>query len=76
MGNENTTFEFRFKKIAETRNQFSEEVKHNELISKKRKKTLISVCPCSYPAGITSSAVELKVFVITAGIKKYKQFSP
>ena len=39
MGNENTTFEFRFKKIAETRNQFLEEVKHNELISKKRKKT-------------------------------------
>ena len=39
MGEENTSLEFRFKKIDETRNYILEEIQHNELISKKHKKT-------------------------------------
>ena len=35
-----TSFGFRLKKIDETRNYFLEEIKHNDLMSEKHKKTL------------------------------------
>ena len=82
------------KKIHETRNDLLKEIKHNDLMSKKDKKTCralsyfesfllfisaVSGYVSSYPyaslaeilIGITSSAVELKIFVLSAGIKKY-----
>ena len=65
-----------------------EEIKHNELISKKHKKTCkslnyvelvtgcVSISAFAYvigiPVGTTTSAVGLKLSVLTVGIKKYK----
>ena len=43
MEKENASLEFRFKKIGETRNYYLEEIWHNELISKKHKKTCKTV---------------------------------
>ena len=42
MVEENISQEFRFKNIDETRNYFLEEIKQNELMSKKHKKGLYS----------------------------------
>ena len=87
--------EFRLKKLDETRNYFLEEIKDNDLMSKKHKKTckyldyvehlLILVSTITgcvlisaftslvvVPVGITSSAVAIKMYATTAGIKKYK----
>ena len=38
MAEENASFNFKLKKFDETRNNLLEEIKHNELISKKHKK--------------------------------------
>ena len=85
----------RLKNIDGTRNYFLEEIKQNELISRKHKKVcttlnyskhfLISASTITrcismsdfasligIPIGITSSAIGLKIWTITAGIKKYK----
>ena len=79
----------------ETRNYFLQEVKQNELMSKKDKKVcttlnyiehflilastiagyiLISTFASliGIPIGIASSAIGLKIYAITAGIKTYK----
>ena len=78
--------EFRLKKIDERRNYLIKEINQNELISKKHKKVcrvlnfigdsliaIFTVTGCvSISVGIASSAVGLKMWVITAGIKKYK----
>ena len=78
--------EFRLKKIDERRNYLIKEINQNELISKKHKKVcrvlnfigdsliaIFTVTGCvSISVGIASSAVGLKMCVITAGIKKYK----
>ena len=92
---EKASLEFRLIKIDETRNDFLDEIKHNDLMSKKYKTTckyldyvehlpiLVSAVTgyvsisafasliCA-PLGITSSAVEIKILAITAGIKKYE----
>ena len=95
MFEENVSQEFRLKNIDETRNYFLEEIKQNELMSKRHKKVCtnlnyiehflivaskitgcISISAFSssigIPLGITSFAIGLKIFAITAGIKKYK----
>ena len=87
--------EYRLKNIDETRNYFLEEIKQNELMSKKHKKasttlnynehflilgaaitgfTSISAFASlvGIPLGITSSAIGLKIYAITAGIKNYE----
>ena len=87
--------EFRFWKIDEIRNYVLEEIKQNELMSRKHEKVCVTlnyiehflilasaVTGCiSLSAfssllgiliGITSSAIELKMCAIAAGIKKYK----
>ena len=87
--------EFRLTKIDETRYYFLEEIKHNDLMSEKYKKTckklnyvehlLILVSTLTgcvsisefasivcVPVGITSSAIGIKISVVTAKIKKYK----
>ena len=87
----NISQEFRFKKTDETRNYFIEEIKQNELMSRKLKKvcTILNyiehfvilastITGCisisafasliGIPIGITSSAIELKICAITAGI--------
>ena len=81
--------------IDERKNYSLEEMKQNELMSKKHKKVCTtlnyiehflivasSITECisisvfasliGIPIGITSSAKELKICAITAGIKKYK----
>ena len=88
-------FEFRLKKIDETRNYLLDEINHKDLMSEKYKKTCkylnyvenllilastIAGCVSIYafaslvcvPAGITSSAIGIKICAIIAGIKKYK----
>ena len=60
MAEESISQEIRSKEIDKTRNYFLEEIKQNELISKKHKK----VCKIS--------AITIKISVITAEIKKYK----
>ena len=95
MEKENASLDFRLKNIDKRRNCFWEEIKNNELISKKHKKSgktlnyvehllvLASrfsgnlsisafVSVFGIPAEITSSAVGLKMCIITARIKKYK----
>ena len=85
----------RLKNIDGTRNYFLEEIKQNELISRKHKKVCTTlnyskhflilastITRCismsdfasliGIPIGITSSAIGLKIWAITAGIKKYK----
>ena len=92
---EETSLKFGSRKIDEARKNILEEIKHNDLISEKYKKTykysnyveqlLISastVTGCvsifafallvAIPVGIPSSAVEIKICAIMAGIKKYK----
>ena len=70
--------------IDETRNYLLDEIRHNDFMSKKYKKTckylnyvghlLISAFASLVfvPVGITSSAVEIKSCAITAGTKKYE----
>ena len=85
----------RLKNIDGTRNYFLEEIKQNELISRKHKKVCTTlnyskhflilasrITRCismsdfasfiGIPIGITSSAIGLKIWAITPGIKKYK----
>ena len=95
MTEENISQEFRFKNIDETRNYFLEEIKQNELVSKKHREVFATlnyiesvlilastntgrISIFAFPSlisiaiGITSSAIGLKICVITSGIKKYK----
>ena len=95
MVEKNVSQEFRLKNIDETRNYFVEEIKQNELTSKKLRKfcrTLnyieqflilaYTITGCvsisaftlliDISIGISSSAIGLKICVITAGIIKYK----
>ena len=95
MVGENISQEFRLKNIDETRNFFLQEIKQNELMSKKLKKVcttlnyiehfLVLACTINgcisvsafvslivIPIGIRSSAMGLKIFAITAGIKMSK----
>ena len=95
MVGENISQEFRLKNIDETKNFFLEEIKQNELMSKKLKKVcttlnyiehfLVLACTINgcisvsafvslivIPIGIRSSAMGLKIFAITAGIKMSK----
>ena len=95
MVEKNISQEFRLKNIDETRNYFVEEIKQNELTSKKLRKfcrTLncieqflilaytitgcVSISAFTFlidiSIGISSSAIGLKICVITAGIIKYK----
>ena len=86
-----SSLEFRLKKTNETRNYLWDEIKHNDLMSRKYKKTwkylnyvehllilvstitgYVSISEFSLlvcvPVGITSFAVGIKIFAITAGI--------
>ena len=86
--------EFRLNNIDKTRNYFLEEIKQNELMSRKEKKVCttlnyiehfpilastttgcISISAFAFligiAIGITSSAIGLKIYAITAGIKKH-----
>ena len=83
---ENINQEFRLKKIDEIRNYLIEEINQNKLMSKKHKKvwrvlnyidhSLVVISAFAslvgIPIGIMSSAIRLKICVITAGIKKYE----
>ena len=92
---EKASLEFRLRKIDEKRNYLLGETKHNELMSKKDRKTCkylnyvenwlilsstITACILASAftslvcvlAGIMSSAVDITICAITAGIKKYK----
>ena len=92
---EEASLDFRLKKLDETRNYLLDEIKHNDLMSKKYQNTckylhcvehllilaatifcciLISVFALllAIRVGITSSAIGIKSFVITVGIKMYK----
>ena len=66
MSEENISQEFRLKNVGGTRNYFIEEINKSELMSKKHKKF------CRVFNYIASSAIGLKICVLTAGIKKYK----
>ena len=82
-----SSLKFRFKEIDETGN-FLQEINHNDLMSEKYKKTCkylnyiehlhilaLTVTSCVWISafvGITSSAVGIEIFAISAGIKKYK----
>ena len=86
-----SSLEFRLKKTNETRNYLWDEIKHNDLMSRKYKKTwkylnyvehllilvstitgYVSISEFSLlvcvPVGITSFAVGIKTFAVTAGI--------
>ena len=92
---EEPCLECRLRKIDGTRNYVLEDIKHNDLMSEKFKKTckylnsvehlltlVLTVTGCvsisgfaslvAILVGITSSAVGIKIFAITAGITKYK----
>ena len=92
---EEAGLEFRLRKIVETRNDLLDEIKQNNLISEKYKKTCtylnyvenllilsLTITGCvstsafaslvCVSVGITSSAIGITSFAITAGIKKYK----
>ena len=94
MTEENIGQEFQLKEIEKIRNYFIQEIKQNELISKKHKKVckilnytqhlLILACIVTgcisisslaslvgIPVSIASSALTIKISVITAGINKY-----
>ena len=94
MTEENIGQEFKLKEIEKIRNHFIQEIKQNELISKKHKKVckilnytqhlLILACIVTgcisisslaslvgIPVSIASSALTIKISVITAGINKY-----
>ena len=92
---EEASLEFRSRKIDETRNYLLDEIKHNNLMCEKYKKTckylnyiehllilastvngcvsvsVFASLVCG-PIGITSSAVEINIFAVTAGIKRSK----
>ena len=85
MAKENINFNFRLRKTDETRNYLSEEINHNELTNEKHKKVygayfehlfLLSIFSFAslvgVPVGIASSELGLKIYAITAEIKKYK----
>ena len=95
MPEENINQESRLKTIDEIRNYLIEEIKHNELTSKKQKNvctnlnyidqilSLVSTIPgcvsisafatlIDIPVWITRSAIGVKIYPTTAGIKKYK----
>ena len=95
MAEEGISQEFWSKEVDKRRNYFTEEIRQNELISKKYKNVckylnyierllviastvtgFVSIsAPASLvgiPGGIASSAVTIQIYVITAGIKKYK----
>ena len=68
---EEESLEIRLRKIDETRNYLSDEIKHNDLMSEKYKKTCkylnyVECLTCLF------SAIRIKICAITAGIKKYK----
>ena len=85
-----SSLKFRFKEIDETGN-FLQEINHNDLMSEKYKKTwkylnyiehlhilALTVTSCVWISafvGITSSAVGIEIFAISAGIKKYKSIT-
>ena len=85
-----SSLKFRFKEIDETGN-FLQEINHNDLMSEKYKKTCkylnyiehlhilaLTVTSCVWISafvGITSSAVGIEIFAISAGIKKYKSIT-
>ena len=92
---EEACLKFRLRKTDEARNYLLEEIKHNDLMSEKYKRTcnylsyvehlliLVSIVTgyvsisafaslVGVHVGITSSAVGIKIYAITAGIKKYK----
>ena len=59
-----------FKKIDETRNDVLEEIKHNDLISEKYKKT------CKYLNYVKIVFnIQINICAITAGIKNYKSIT-
>lgn len=70
-------------KTDEARNYLSEEIKHNDLLSKKNENVcsalnyfehfpvLISVVS-GVPVGFASSAAGFNICAVTAGVKKYK----
>ena len=75
--------DFKLKKIDEKRNYILEEIKHNDLMSRKHKNmcralnyfehfpVLISVVS-GVPVGFASSAAGFNICAVTAGVKKYK----
>ena len=92
---EEASREFRLKKQMKQKNYLLDEIKRNDLMSEKYKKTrkylsyvehllslvskitgCVSISPfaslVSVPAGIASSAVEIKICAITAGTKVYQ----
>ena len=83
---EEKSLEFRLRKNHETRNYLLDEIKHNNLISKKYVEHLLilvsAITGCvlisafaslvAIHVGITSSAVGITSCAITAWIKKYK----
>ena len=78
------TVEFRLRKIDETRNYLLKEIKHNDLIIEKYKKTckylsyvensliLSSAWLVCVLVGIMSFALGINYCTVTAGLKKYK----
>ena len=95
MVEESMSQELRLRNIAETGNYYFQEIKQNELISRKHKKVCTAlnnnenflilastITGCisisvfasliGVPVGITSSAIELKICAIAAGIIKYE----
>ena len=85
MSKENVSQEFRLKSIDETKNYLIEKSKKIYRVLNYIKHLLIlisTVTGCvtissfaslvGIPMGITSSAIELKICLITTGIKKYK----
>ena len=79
MAEENVSQEFRWRKLDKTRNFFIEEIQQNHLISKKHKQVFkvfnymkhLLILVSDVNIGIASSTVELKICLISAGIKKY-----
>ena len=71
MSEEKINQNFRLKDIDEIRNYFIEEINQNELMSKKRKKVCRDLDYIEQ-LSILVSAIGLKTYVITAGIKRYK----
>ena len=79
MAEENVSQEFRWRKLDKTRNFFIEEIQQNHLISKKQKKVFkvlnymkhLLILVSDINIDIASSTVELKICLISAGIKKY-----
>ena len=79
-----SNLKFRLKKIDETKSYLLDEIKHNELMSEKHKKTckylnytghlliLVSRVTGCVPVDMTTSAVIIKICAITTGIKKHK----